>query len=108
MYNGVHNPEFFGNLAKEDRLLTQYSQTQRPIIAILMQIYLLEEKFKKNEDGLRLMWIECPIDKKTRDLLIQIQDKYDLTIVVGVTGDFTVEGLEPGQFLIENGELLQK
>lgn len=108
MYNGIHNPEFFGNLQKEDRLLTQYSQTQRPIIAILMQIYLLEEKLKKNEDGLRLMWIECPIDKKTRDLLLQIQEKYNLTIVVGVTGDFTVEGLEPGQFLIENGELLQK
>jgi len=108
MYNGVHNPEFFGNTKKEDRLLTQYSQTQRPIIAILMQIYLLEEKLKKNEDGLRLMWIECPIDKKTRDLLLQIQEKYNLTIVVGVTGDFTIEGLEPGQFLIENGELLQK
>jgi hypothetical protein len=108
MYNGVHNPEFFGNKIEEDRLLTQYSQTQRPVIAILMQIYLLEEKLKKNEDGLRLMWIECPIDKKTRDLLITIQEKYNLTIVVGVTGDFTVEGLEPGQFLIEGGELLQK
>jgi len=39
---------------------------------------------------------------------LQIQEKYNLTIVVGVTGDFTIEGLEPGQFLIENGELLQK
>lgn len=108
MYNGVHNPEFFHPRDKKvkDQLLTQYSGSQRPVIAILMQIYLLEEKLKKNEDGLRLMWIECPIDKKTRDLLLQIQEKYNLTIVVGVTGDFTVEGLEPGQFLIENGELL--
>lgn len=106
MYNGEHNPEFFGNLQKEYRLLTQYSQTQRPVIAILMQIYLLEEKLKKNEDGLRLMWIECPIDRKTRDLLLDIQRKYNLTIIVGVTGDFTVEGLKPGEFLIEGGELL--
>jgi hypothetical protein len=101
-YNGEHNPEFFGNLKKEHRLLTQYSATQRPVIAILMQIYLLSQK----EDGLKLMWIECPIDKKTRDLLISIQKQYDLTIIVGVTGDFTFEGLEAGQFLIENGELL--
>jgi chaperonin cofactor prefoldin len=106
MYNGVHNPEFFGNIASENRLLTQYSQTQRPVIAILMQIYLLEEKLKKNEDGLRLMWIECPIDKKTRDLLIDIQTKYNINIIVGVTGDFTVEGLNPGEFLIEGGELI--
>lgn len=106
MYNGIHNPEFFGNPSKEHRLLTQYSQTQRPIIAILMQIYLLQEKLGKNEDGLRLMWIECPIDKKTRDLLLEIQQKYNLIIVVGVTGDYTVEGLKPGEFLIENGELL--
>jgi hypothetical protein len=101
-YNGEHNPEFFGNTKKEHRLLTQYSATQRPVIAILMQIYLLSQK----EDGLKLMWIECPIDKKTRDLLISIQKQYDLTIIVGVTGDFTFEGLEAGQFLIENGELL--
>jgi hypothetical protein len=101
-YNGQHNPEFFGNKNKEDRLLTQYSATQRPVIAILMQIYLLSQK----DDGLKMMWIECPIDKKTRDLLIDIQKKYDLTIIVGVTGDFTQEGLTPGQFLIENGELL--
>ena len=106
LYNGLHNPEFFGNVNKEDRLLTQYSQTQRPVIAILMQIYLLEEKLKKNEDGLRLMWIECPIDRKTRDLLLDIQTKYNLNIIVGVTGDFTVEGLKPGEFLIEGGELL--
>lgn len=105
-YNGVHNPDFFGNTKLESRYLTQYSATQRPVIAILMQIYLLHEKLKKNEDGLRLMWIECPVDSKTRDLLISIQDKYDLDIIVGITGDFTNEGLEEGQFLIENGELL--
>lgn len=101
-YNGEHNIEFFGNLKKEHRLLTQYSATQRPVIAILMQIYLLSQK----KEGLKVMWIECPIDKKTRDLLIQIQKDSGLTIIVGVTGDYTFEGLEAGQFLIENGELL--
>ena len=103
-YDGSHNPSFFGNLNKEHRLLTKYSGTQRPVIAILMQIYLLSKK----EDGLRAMWIECPIDKKTRDLLIDVQKKHDITIIVGVSGDYTFEGLEPGQFLIENGHLLTK
>jgi len=103
-YDGSHNPAFFGNLNKEHRLLTKYSGTQRPVIAILMQIYLLSKK----EDGLRAMWIECPIDKKTRDLLIDVQKKHDITIIVGVSGDYTFEGLEPGQFLIENGHLLTK
>lgn len=101
-YNGQHNTEFFGNKNCEHRLLTQYSATQRPVIAILMQIYLLSQK----PEGLKMMWIECPIDSKTRDLLIDIQKKFDLTIIVGVTGDFTFEGLKPGEFLIENGELL--
>jgi hypothetical protein len=101
-YNGSHNPDFFGNKKTEDRLLTQYSATQRPVIAILMQIYLLSQK----KGGLKLIWIECPMDKKTRDLLIGVQKKYDITIVVGVTGDFTFDGLSQGQFLIENGELL--
>lgn len=106
MYNGQHNPEFFGNTALQPRLLTQYSATQRPVIAILMQVYLLEQKLKNNEDGLRMIWIECPIDNKTRDLLIDIKNKYNITIIVGVTGDFTAAGLEPGHFLIEGGELL--
>lgn len=101
-YNGDHNPEFFGNQEKENRLLTQYSATQRPVIAILMQIYLLSQK----EDGLKMMWIEAPMDKKTRDLLIDIQKKTGITIIVGVTGDFNQEGLKQGEFLIENGELL--
>jgi hypothetical protein len=110
MYNGISNPAFFHPEDKtvKDKLLTQFSTTQRPVIAILMQCYLLEEKIKKGEDGLRLMWIECPIDKKTRDLLIDLQKKHDITIVVGVTGDYTFEGLEHGQFLIENGQLLNK
>lgn len=101
-YTGIHNPEFFGNTTKEHRLLTQYSATQRPVIAILMQIYLLSQK----ENGLRMMWIEAPMDKKTRDLLVKIQKENDLTIIAGVTGDYTVEGLKAGEFLIENGELI--
>ena len=101
-YNGEHNPEFFGNTNKEHRLLTQYSATQRPVIAILMQIYLLTQK----QDGLRMMWIESPMDKKTRDLLIKVQKESNITIIAGVTGDFNMEGLKQGEFLIENGELL--
>jgi hypothetical protein len=46
------------------------------------------------------------MDKKTRDLLIDIQTKNDITIIAGVTGDFTAEGLKAGEFLIENGHLI--
>lgn len=107
-YNGQHNPEMFGNLNKEDRLLTQYSGTQRPIIAILLQIALLEEKLKKDEHGLRAVWIECPIDRKTKELLIDIKKKHNIEIFASITGDFEVENLEPGEILVQNGELLTK
>ena len=53
-----------------------------------------------------MIWIEAPMDKRTRDLLIDVQKNNDLTIIAGVTGDFTFDGLKQGEFLIENGELL--
>lgn len=108
VYSGHFNSDFFRNPKGEMRLLTQYSQTQRPVIAILLQLYLLDEKIKKNEDGLRVIWIEAPTDKKTKDLLLEIQKKYDLTIIVSSTGDFNFDELEPGSFIIENGHLLSK
>lgn len=107
-YDGQHNPEMFGNLKGEPRLLTQYSGTQRPIIAILLQIALLEEKLKKDEHGLRAVWIECPIDRKTKELLIEIKKKYDIEIFASITGDYEVENLKAGEILVKGGELLTK
>ena len=90
----------------EYRNIASYSLTQRNILAILMQIHLLEEKKKRGEDGLRYIFIEAPLDKKTRDILIDMQKKYDMQILTSATGDYNVSGLADGEFLIEDGYLL--
>jgi len=110
MYDGRYNPDLFDPNSKEvkPRLISQYSETQRPIIAILMQKYLLDEKIKKGDDGLRAIFVEMPMDMKTRLTLKQMKNEFDIDIFTSTTGDFTVDGLEEGQFLIENGYLLNK
>ena len=74
-YNGVHNIEFFGNEKKEYRNIASYSLTQRNVLSILMQIYLLDEKRKNGEEGLRYLFLEAPMDLKTRDLILEYQKK---------------------------------
>lgn len=106
VYNGSHDPKLFGNEKMEYRNIASYSLTQRNILAILMQIHLLEEKKKRGEDGLRYIFIEAPLDKKTRDILIDMQKKYDMQILTSATGDYSVSGLADGEFLIEDGYLL--
>lgn len=109
MYNGVHNPGLFHNPKGEFRFIVGndgYSHTQQAIIAVLMQIYLLERKRDKGDEGLRHMWLTCPLDKKTRDMLIEIQKKYDMKFICETTGDFESSDLEDGSFLIEDGYLL--
>lgn len=105
-YNGEYDPELFKNTEKEDRLLNTYSETQKPVIAILMQKYLLDEKTKKGDDGLRAIFVEMPMDKLTRLVLKRMKNEFDIDIFTSTTGDFKVSDLEPGQFLIENGYLL--
>jgi len=107
-YNGSHDAELFGNPEKEARIISGYSHTQRNILAVLMQIYLLDEKRKKGQEGLRFMFFDAPIDLKTKDILIGLQEKYDLQLITTGTGDYTVEGLKEGEILIENGYLLSK
>lgn len=110
MYDGRYNPSLFDPNKEEvkPRLLSQYSETQRPIIAILMQKHLLDEKIKKGDDGLRAIFVEMPMDMKTRLTLKQMKNEFDIDIFTSTTGDFTVEGLQDGQFLVQNGHLLSK
>jgi len=108
MYNGAHDPVLFGNKKKQYRAISSYSETQKNILAVLMQIYLLEEKKKKGVEGLRYLCIDVPIDKKTKELLIGIQKKYDIQLLTTSTGDFERSKLGPGEVLIENGYLLGK
>ena len=107
-YDGSHSVEVFKNPDKKPQILSGYSATQRNILAVLMQIYLLDEKKKKGQEGLRFMFFDAPLDLKTKDILIGLQEKYDLQLITTGTGDYTVEGLKEGEILIDNGYLLSK
>ena len=71
-----------------------------------MQIYLLEQKKKRGEEGLRYLFLDVPIDNKTKDLLIDIQQKYDLQLLVSSTGDYEQATLGEGEILVDGGYLL--
>ena len=102
MYNGHYSPEYFSNTEKEVRKLSSYSGTQRPMICLLIQNYLLNKKPK----ALRYLWIDnVPIDKKTKELLNIMGEKLNLTIFINITGDFDKENLESGEILLDGGEV---
>ena len=108
VYNGSHNPKLFGNEKGEYRALSSYSETQKNILSILMQIHLLDEKKKQGDDALRFLFIEAPLDSKTRDMLIDYQKKYDLQLLCTMTCDVDVSTLKEGEIAIENGYLISK
>jgi tRNA A37 threonylcarbamoyladenosine biosynthesis protein TsaE len=101
-YDGSYDVNYFNNPQKELRKLASYSDTQKPIICLLVQNYLLSKKSK----AMRYLFIDkVPIDKATRVLLDNMANELDLTLIVNWTGDFTKESLESGEFLIEGGEV---
>ena len=102
MYNGAYSPEYFGNKKQEQRKLSSYSGTQKPMICLLIQNYLLSRKPK----ALRYLWIDnVPIDQKTRELLENMGEELDLTIFINMTGDFDRKTLNSGEILIDGGEV---
>jgi hypothetical protein len=104
-YNGAYDNKYFSNPEGEPRKISSYSGTQKPIIALLVQNYLLSQKPK----ALRYLYIDnIPIDKKTRDLIEKICIELDITVFMNITGDFSREGLSEGEILIENGEVFFK
>ena len=105
MYNGSYDKNYFNNPNKELRKLSSYSGTQKPMICLLIQNYLLSKKQK----ALRYLWIDdVPIDNKTRGLLDKMANELDLWLFVNWTGDFKASKLKDGEILIENGEILMK
>jgi len=108
VYNGAHNPELFGNKKGEYRPLSSYSETQKNILSILMQIHLLDEKKKKGDDALRFLFIEAPMDSVTKNMLIDYQKKYDLQLLCTMTCDVDTSTLKDGEIAIENGYLISK
>lgn len=105
MYNGEYDTEYFHNPNKELRKLSSYSDTQKPLICLLVQNYLLQSKGK----AMPYLWIDkVPIDNKTRALLERMSDELGLWLFVSWTGDFDSSKLDDGELLIENGEIFFK
>lgn len=105
MYNGSYDTKYFNNKNKELRKLSAYSGTQKPMICLLVQNYLLSKKNKT----LPYLWIDdVPIDAKTRELLEKMAKELDLWLFVNWTGDFKASKLKNGEILLENGEILMK
>tara|TARA_R110002012_G_scaffold93731_3_gene227403 strand:+ start:1210 stop:2919 length:1710 start_codon:yes stop_codon:yes gene_type:complete len=101
-YDGTFDPEYFNNIDKVDRKLSSYSGTQKPMICLLLQNYLLNKLPK----AMRYLWIDnVPIDNKTKLLLEKMGNELNVTVIVNITGDFTKNGLTDGEILIEGGEV---
>jgi hypothetical protein len=102
MYDGAYDTEYFHNPEKELRKLSSYSDTQKPLICLLIQNYLLKQKRK----SMPYLWIDkVPIDKKTRLLLNRMSEELGLWLFVSWTGDFEKANLVDGELLIENGDV---
>jgi len=102
MYDGSYDPAYFYNENKELRKLSAYSDTQKPLICLLIQSHLLSKKGKT----LPYLWIDkVPIDNKTKELLEKMSEELGLWLIVSWTGDFKVENLEDGDLLLEGGDI---
>jgi len=102
MYDGSYDTDYFHNPEKELRKLSAYSDTQKPMICLLIQSYLIAKKGK----SLPYLWIDkVPIDNKTRNLIDKMSEELGLWLFVSWTGDFEKSNLKDGEMLIENGEI---
>jgi hypothetical protein len=103
MYDGSYDKKYFNNENKDLRKVSAYSGTQKPMICLLIQNYLLSKKNKT----LPYLWIDdVPIDSKTKTLLEKMAKELDLWLFINWTGDFKASQLKDGEILIENGEIL--
>ena len=101
MYNGAYDPAYFHNENKEMRKLSSYSGTQKPVICLLIQNYLLNQKPK----AMRYLYIDnIPIDNKTRALIEKMCLELNLRVFLNITGDFEKNSLIEGEILVEGGE----
>jgi len=101
-YDGMYDPKYFSNKDKEPRKLSSYSGTQKPMICLLLQNYLLSKKPK----AMRYLWIDnVPIDNKTKKLLDDMASSLGMTIIVNITGDFDHSAVADGEILLDGGEI---
>ena len=105
MYDGSYDTKYFNNPNKELRKLAAYSETQKPMICLLIQKHLLSKKPK----CLPYLWIDnIPIDSKTKRLLDRMAEELNLWLFVNWTGDWDKDNIKEGEILIENGEIFEK
>lgn len=101
-YDGSYDKEYFHNPDGELRKLSGYSGTQRPMICLLVQQYLLSKKHKT----LPYLFIDdVPFDKKTIKLVEKMAKEMGLWLFVNYTGDFSSKNLKKGEVLVQGGEL---
>lgn len=104
MYDGSYDLEYFQPKDKKPvmRKLSSYSGTQKPVICLLIQNYLLSKKPK----ALRYMYIDnIPMDSKVRALIERMTEELNLTVFLNITGDFEKKELKDGEILINGGEI---
>lgn len=101
-YDGSYDPDYFGNKKGELWKLSAYSGSQRPIICMMIQNYLLSNMDKV----MRSIFIDnIPVDISTKKMIEKMSIELDLHIFLNMTGDFTKESLKGGEILIEGGEV---
>jgi hypothetical protein len=104
-YDGQYSPEYFGNPAKEPRLLTSYSKSQKVLISALLQCALM----KKRAYPLNVLCIDdTGMDNRVYELYDKFAKKNGLLIFVTSTNDKTESDLKPGEILITEGSVLVK
>ncbi|MCK4884049.1 MAG: hypothetical protein KAS30_04210, partial [Candidatus Diapherotrites archaeon] len=101
-YDGSYDSKYFNNPDGEPRKLSSYSGTQKPMICLLLQNYLLSKKPK----AMRYLWIDnVPIDNKTKKLLDDMASSLGMTIIVNITGDFDHAAVSDGEILLDGGSI---
>lgn len=107
MYNGDYDTKFFSNKDKELRYITEYSESQRGIIAVLLQAARLDKKNK----ALRLALIDSTpfYTKMGMNMLRKIQEEKNIHLITTHTSDsYDKEDLPNGTVAMEGGEAFFK
>ncbi|MEG0560149.1 MAG: hypothetical protein RR513_06495 [Muribaculaceae bacterium] len=102
MYNGEYDTEFFANPNKEQRFMFQYSSFQRAVIGLMLQ----SARLNLRQKALRLAFIDdVAFTQKGIDILADIAEKLDLTLITAWTHEVDKNNIEDGQIIVDGGEV---
>ncbi len=104
-YNGVKDPEYFGNPEKHSRALTSYSQTQKTFVAMMLALSLMNKKAYP----LNAIFIDnTGMDKRIYKMFDDFAKAKGLLIFMTQTNDKAIGELNAGEILISDGEVIVK